>query len=78
MDGQKLQGLREVRRVIEWRDGCVYKTATEGYAWVDAGLSGDGKDIFYCSLSTQLHGKVSRTMRMVSPDTPTVVQTEVL
>lgn len=38
---------REVWRITERRDGCVYRTESIGHEWVPMGSHGDGADLIY-------------------------------
>lgn len=69
----KYQNLRQVYKVTEWRENCVFKTRTLGYAWITEGLIPDDKSIQYHSPSTNILMKHS-TIRRVSDDTADVVE----
>ena len=70
----KQQGLREVRKVTERRDGCIYRTEHLHYAWVTFGKDISENNIVYCSLSTSEMKKLNyRTIRSVSDDAPDIV-----
>ena len=73
----KYQSLRQIFKITEWKDGCVYKTKQVGYAWltIDHNPSHDGNLQFH-SVSTDLMKKLNhRTNRTVSDETPDMVIT---
>jgi hypothetical protein len=75
---RKMQFLRQLHVVIEWRDGCVFKTRQDGLAWVTSGSAEDfyqRGDEIRGSLSTKLtrDGKL-QTMRMVDQNAPDFVR----
>jgi len=77
----KHQGLRQVFKIVEWRNGCVYKTKQIGYAWVTLPIDSrhldtqsEDKNIQYHSISTDMMQKLNwKTNRTVSDDTPDIV-----
>ena len=76
----KYQGLREIRKVTEYRNSegvkSVFKTKHVGYAWVLIGTenySPDENDEMFCSISTDLSTRLNhRTNRHVNDDMPDV------
>lgn len=70
----KYQGLRQIYIITEWKDDCIYRTKSKGYAWITLGTIPIEKDTQYCSVSTSIMSKV-KTNRTVSDDTPDIVQT---
>lgn len=34
-DEKQYEVYRELFKITEWRDGCVFKTESQGYAWFD-------------------------------------------
>lgn len=77
----KYQGLRQVFRVTEYRDGCVFRTKREGYAFVTIEVANNSVtgDIQYHSLSTKMmmELRMMKTMRKVADDTPDVVPVKI-
>ena len=77
----KYQGLRQVFRVIEWKDGCIFRTQKVGYAWVDLdNFVPTHEEYQYHSLPTDVSMKlgIMKTMRKVSDDTPAIVNLDKL
>lgn len=70
----KLQGMRQIFRITEFRDNCVYNTKPIGFAWVDFEIqphdSGPNNTIF-ASVSIRVSSH-TKTIRKVSDDTPSV------
>jgi len=46
------ESLRQVWRIVERRDGAVFRTEYVGEDWVPMGSHGDGADLQYCPLPT--------------------------
>ena len=70
----KYQGLRQVFKIVEWRNGCVYRTKQIGYAWVTLDTQSEDKNIQYHSISTDMMKMLNyKTNRTVSDDTPDIV-----
>jgi hypothetical protein len=70
----KYQGLREVFKVIEWKDGCVFRTKKIGFAWVTIGTEPERNydgNIQFHSVSTNL-SKMIKTNRTVPDETPDI------
>jgi hypothetical protein len=68
----KYQSLRQIHKITQWKDGCVFKTKPVGYAWItfDHNPTVD-THIQFNSISTDLLVKLSyKTTRRVSDDTP--------
>jgi len=66
----KYQGLREVFKITQWKDGCVYRTKSVGFAWVtfDYNPPNDGNLIFN-AVSTRISGQLlNKTIRTVNDD----------
>lgn len=77
---KKYQSLREVHEVTQWKEGCIYKTKSIGFAWVTLDyVPSDNKNIIYGSISSKLSQKLGSkgTFRTVPATTPDVVPTEV-
>jgi hypothetical protein len=73
MSTKKYQGLREIRRVTEWKSGCIYRTAHVHFAWVTIDYKTDDKNMVICPVSTSLTVKLNhKTTRTVDPSTPDV------
>ena len=71
----KYQGLREIRKVTEYRDGSIFKTKHVGYAWVIIDTPCYQPNEFnemFCSVSTdvmrQLNHKLNRHVNDDAPD----------
>ena len=70
----KLQGLRQIHKITEWKSGCIFKTKHVGYAWItlDHTPVHDGH-LQFNSVSTDLMTKLNhKCLRRVSDDTPDV------
>ena len=71
----KFQGMRQVYKITEWKDGCVYKTKHVGYAWIDIDKhvnALDGHEL--TSISTKHMVELNyKTTRRVSDDTASYV-----
>lgn len=68
----KHQVLREIFKITEWRDGCVYKTRSVGWAWITEGFNppNDGNLQFVSPSTTVMRALNFKTIRSVSMDTP--------
>lgn len=76
----KIQNLREVFKVTEWREGCVYRTKSVGYAWVTDGYTPSEYEpnTQIHSLPTAITRKLEyRTSRTVADETADLIMTEV-
>ncbi len=71
----KTQVLREHLRITEWREGCIWKTRSLGYVWVDFNTPGERGEDLFVSPSTRI-SKVHPTMRWVPSTTPTGLAAE--
>ena len=66
----KYEVLRELRKVTQWKDGCVYRTAHIDIVWVPMDtISGamfekDGETYMYCSMSTSYKGETIRRIKL--------------
>jgi len=73
----KYQGLRELRKITAWKDGCVWKTAPAGYAWVDIDYKGEHApdNILICTPSTSISRELSvnKTMRKADDSVAQIV-----
>ena len=71
----KHQGIREIIRIVEYKDDCVWKTKSEGLAWVTFDTKPTDKNIQYSSVSFKTLDKLNTSgVRTVSDDTPDVVK----
>ena len=73
----KYQGLREIFKVTEFRDGCVFRTKKIGFAWITIGTEPEksyADFVQFHSISTNL-SKTVKSNRKVSDDTPDIVIT---
>jgi hypothetical protein len=70
----KMQGLREIRVVTEWKDGCVWKTKHQGYAWITFGKdTSSNPNIHIGSVSTSVTQNLRDTTRTVTDTAPDMV-----
>ena len=66
----KHQSLRQVFKITQWKDGCVFKTKPVGYCWLTIGYNYQhDSNLIYSSVSTSLTQKIL-AVRTVSDDTP--------
>lgn len=49
-----IEVLREHFKVVEWKDGCVWKTKSLGLKWMDRDAIPESKDDIYVSPSTKV------------------------
>ncbi len=77
----KTQLLREVFKVTEWREGCVYRTKSVGYAWVTDGVNPPDKDTQYHSVSTTVMRHMAlqkrNTIRRVADDANDIIMIDI-
>jgi hypothetical protein len=73
---KKQQGLRQIYKVIQYKDGCVYRTKPVGYAWMTLPIPYQKGDFIYASVSTSISKKIM-TDRFVSEDTPDYIEVEI-
>ncbi len=68
----KMQVLREICKITERRDGCVFRTKHIGYAWFDHPAPEKlDNDTMLVSVSTDYMRELNyRTVRMVKDDSP--------
>lgn len=69
---RKNQSLREIFKVTEWKDGCIYRTKHVGFAWVtfEHNPPQDGNLIFANVSTDMMRALGYRTLRSVTEDTP--------
>lgn len=77
----KFQTLTEIRKVTQWKDGCVYKTAASSYAFITYHpfrVSPSNENELFCSISIKLLIQIGiKSVRKVSDDTPDIVPVDI-
>jgi hypothetical protein len=75
----KYQGRRELFKITQWKDGCVYKTKPLYEVWADLdpqAKAPEGHILSSLSTKRSIVLGMSGTMRRVNDDTPSIVKCE--
>jgi hypothetical protein len=60
----RLEALREVHRIVERRDGAVYRTEYVEDRWVDLDCPRQVGDLIFAAMRTSYEGRTNRAVRI--------------